>query len=167
MEKLNYADFADKMLKQISETGAFLTSSANGKANTMTISWGGLFFCWSKPTFIAPVRHSRYTRELLEESQVFTVSVPVEGEMLKELGFMGTKSGRDMDKYEACGLKLRPGRTVDCPVVDGSWLCLECKVVASTDTCAESYIPEIADGLYADKDFHKLYYGEIVDSYLL
>jgi flavin reductase (DIM6/NTAB) family NADH-FMN oxidoreductase RutF len=40
----------------------------------------------------------------VERDGVFTVSVPLPDAMKKELGFCGTKSGRDVNKLESLGL---------------------------------------------------------------
>ena len=40
----------------------------------LTIGWGSAGFFWVRPVLTAVVRFSRYTRELIEQSGVFTVS---------------------------------------------------------------------------------------------
>ena len=48
--------------------GVLMTTAADGKVNTMTIGWGTLGIQWKKPIFIAFVRQSRYTKELLDKN---------------------------------------------------------------------------------------------------
>ena len=110
-------DFANETLERMSGRGVFLTVGED-KPNTMTIGWGSISVYWGKPIFIVPVRHSRYSYSILEEGDVFTVSVPpLTQEMNSALGICGSRSGRDTDKYGLAGLSLLPGRTVKVPVI--------------------------------------------------
>ena len=77
--------------------GAFLT--AGGEAwNPMTIGWAQFGVVWGKPVMSVLVRKSRFTYGLMEQSSVFTVSVPHTKELAKELAFCGSRSGRDVNK---------------------------------------------------------------------
>ena len=70
-------------------TGAFVTSGDN----VMVASWGFVGVMWGKKVFVAPIRDSRYTKQMLDKTGEFTVSVPAAGSMKKELAFCGSKSG--------------------------------------------------------------------------
>lgn len=134
-------------------------------ANVMTIGWGGLAYYWRRDVFVVPVRQQRHTYPLLEQAGVFTLSVPHAGAMQRELAQAGTLSGRDGNKFEAMGLKTQPGRTVDVPVVDGCALYLECRVMA-TNAFDEAHMdPSVVASAYPARDFHTLFYGEILASY--
>ena len=50
MKKINAFEQGEAILKTLSK-GAFLTTAADGKQNTMTIGWGSLGFKWGQPTF--------------------------------------------------------------------------------------------------------------------
>ena len=63
MQNINAFDHAETILKVLAK-GAFLTTAAGGRHNTMTIGWGALGNIWGKPVFTVMVRHSRYTHEL-------------------------------------------------------------------------------------------------------
>ena len=76
MKKINAFEQGEAILKTLSK-GAFLTTAADGKQNTMTIGWGSLGFKWGQPTFTVMVRQSRYTKELIDANPEFTVSFPV------------------------------------------------------------------------------------------
>lgn len=45
MKKINAFEQGEAILKTLSK-GAFLTTAADGKQNTMTIGWGSLGFKW-------------------------------------------------------------------------------------------------------------------------
>lgn len=101
MKKINAFEQGEAILKTLSK-GAFLTTAADGKQNTMTIGWGSLGFKWGQPTFTVMVRQSRYTKELIDANPEFTVSFPVKEGFAQALGLCGSKSGRDLDKFGSC-----------------------------------------------------------------
>ena len=73
--KINVWDYAGEIIEKIGE-GVLLTTKADGQVNTMTIGWGTIGIQWRKPIFIAFVRQSRLTKELLDKNLEFTVNVP-------------------------------------------------------------------------------------------
>ena len=112
-------DLSGLALKRMAARGIFLTAGKN-KPNTMTMGWGSVSVYWGKPVFIAPVRKSRYSFKLLEECGEFTLSVPAEHDDFGEqLRLCGSRSGRDCDKYALAGLKIRPAREIETPVIEG------------------------------------------------
>lgn len=78
----------------------------------MTIGWGNVGIVWGKPIFMVAVRYSRYTYDLIEKAKDFTVSIPLKNNLKKELTYCGTYSGKDVDKFKECNLKLKKGRKV-------------------------------------------------------
>ena len=50
------------------KNGVLITGKADGRVNSMTISWGMVGVEWGKPVFITFVRESRFTRSLLEKN---------------------------------------------------------------------------------------------------
>lgn len=155
--------FPQEMVDGLSR-GAFLTTMAGGKVNTMTIGWGSIGIVWGKPTVMVMVRQSRFTHDLLQKTAEFTVTVP-SGDMKKALGFCGSKSGRDMDKLAAVGLGTVPGKVTATPVVDCAGVHYECRIVYRHDAPTTELTAENVMRWYSDEDYHTLYYGEIVASY--
>lgn len=152
-------------MEHLSSRGAFLTvKGSNGTVNTMTISWGYVGFSWQKPFFVAMVRPSRYTRELIETAESYTVSIPYHENMAKALGICGSTSGRNSNKEEAAGIRFVPAKLVDTPVVDDCDLYFEC-ALTYIDTVHTQKLPNgLREAHYSD-DHHDLYYGEIVETY--
>jgi len=58
----------------IDQEWALLTVGKKEKFNAMTISWGGLGTIWNKPIVTVYVKPIRYTYELMENNDYFTVS---------------------------------------------------------------------------------------------
>ncbi len=162
---IGYNEYSSEMMKQL-EKGAFLTVKSEDKLNTMTIGWGTLGFIWKKPIFMAVVRYSRHTYDILEKSKEFTVSVPLTRDMKKELAICGTKSGRDIDKFKECNLTTIKGKSIDTPIIEECELHYECKVVYQQAMEPGLIDKGIREANYSNNDFHIMYYGEIVESYI-
>ncbi|WP_371365428.1 hypothetical protein SRRS_02110 [Sporomusa rhizae] len=143
---------------------AFMTTAHGGKTNTMTIGWGGVGIMWGKPVFTAMVRQSRFTKELVEKSGEFTITLPLT-EMKEALALCGSKSGRDMDKIAAANLTVIAGQAIATPVINAPGLHLECKVVFKQTMTEENLATEHQTKWYANGDYHTFYFGEIVAAY--
>lgn len=159
-----YDQYLTEVTHQLSHGGVFLTSCKE-KNNTMIMGWGGITFYWRRPIFIAPVRTSRYTWHAINETGVFTVSVPLRDELKQAIAFCGSKSGRDFDKFKECNLTALPGRFVRAPVIGECSLHYECKVLFKQTMEPSLLSNDIKDRHYQDLDFHTMFYGEIVACY--
>lgn len=166
-------------IAQANPRGILLTTKADGEVDTMVIGWGLIGTLWGKPTFTAFVRTSRHTHALLERNSEFTVNVPLGGEGLDKRIFAvaGTKSGRNVDKVAELGLTLVDGSTVGVPAIAEVPLTLECKVMYRQLMDKDSVPEDMQERFYpadvTDIDrggncyYHDIYYGEIVDSYIV
>lgn len=162
---INFNELSKEMLQQL-QKGTFLTVKNGDKLNTMTIGWGSIGIMWNKPILMVPVRYSRYTYGLIDQSQDFTVSVPLKGDMASELAYCGTKSGRTVDKLKQLGLTIVEAKKVNTPIIGECQLYFECKIVYKQAMDPKMLDIEIKDINYANDNFHVLYYGEIVSCYL-
>lgn len=59
---------------QIGKDWALITAGTKLKSNPMTISWGGVGVLWGKNVAYIFVRDSRYTKELLDTNEFFSIS---------------------------------------------------------------------------------------------
>lgn len=166
MKKYKIEEISEKLLGQLFK-GAFLTVKDNdGNLNTMTISWGTIGCMWRKPVFMAMVRKSRHTFDILEKTNEFTVSFPLEDNLKKELNVCGTKSGREIDKFKECKLTSLESQTIKTPVIKECNLHLECKIMYKQALSPEFMTDELIELYGKGKDYHTLYYGEIKECYV-
>jgi flavin reductase (DIM6/NTAB) family NADH-FMN oxidoreductase RutF len=147
------------------ERGAFLTVQGSSDINTMTIGWGLMGTCWRKPVIMVAIRDSRFTYQLMEQTNNFTISMPA-GNLRDEIFYCGTKSGQDVNKFEECGLKTAPGRVVASPIIDTAGTHLECQVIYKCPM-DPGLLSEAQHSLYPQRDYHTLYFGEILACYEL
>lgn len=164
MKKIDFKQVLNDY-NEILPKGVFLTTKSDGKVNTMTMGWGTAGFIWNQNILMAPVRKSRYTHKLIENSNYFTVSVPLNGQLKKELQFCGTKSGRNYDKIEELDLKLAEVEETKVPIIKGNDLHFICKIKYQQDMLIENLDDQILDEKYPDRDMHTFYYGEVVAVY--
>ncbi len=165
--KVDVFDYAGHICKALEPRGILLTTAAQGKVNTMTIGWGTLGYDFSRPVFIAYVRDSRYTRQMLEENGEFTVNIPLAEVDKKILGVCGTKSGRDLDKIAELGLHLEPSEIISVPGIKELPLTLECKVFYVEEQDPARMPREIVDRYYPSGGHHTALYGRIVNAYII
>jgi flavin reductase (DIM6/NTAB) family NADH-FMN oxidoreductase RutF len=138
-----------------------------GTVNPMTIGWGQVGIIWGRPVFSVFVRTSRYTHRCLQMAESFTISVPRLGEMAEELALCGTKSGRDLDKVEACGLRLVPGQSVDTPILGQCGLHYECAIMARCQLKESDLVSADIRRFYKTIDLHQIVLGEILSAYVM
>ena len=169
--KVNVWEYAGHILENVGK-GVLLTTKADGRPNTMTIGWGTLGIEWGKPICTVFVRESRYTKELLDKNGEFTINVPM-GQIDKNiLSVCGTKSGRDMDKFQVLGLTEEAPETISVPAIKELPLTLECKVIYKQDQDPAAINKENDDRYYAkgtpnECDYHTAYYGQILAAYIV
>lgn len=163
MTPLDPMESAGRAMARIQD-GAFLTVRAGEALNTMTIGWASIGRIWQRPIMTVAVRPSRFTFGLINRAADFTVSLP-SGDMRRQIGFCGTRSGRDIDKFKELGLLVRPGTQTVSPAIDTPAIHFECRTLLRQPMAPERLDAEVAAKLYAAGDFHTFYFGEILACY--
>lgn len=163
LTKINIAEQSFNPFELLAKDWMLVSAGSVNKWNTMTASWGGLGVIWGKPSATAYIRHSRYTKEFVDNSEYFTITFLQDGHR-DALNKMGSQSGRDIDKMHESG--LTPIFVDGQPTFEQAKLVLICRKrcvseIAPTDILHE----ETRDKWYGDKDYHAMYIGEIVAAY--
>jgi flavin reductase (DIM6/NTAB) family NADH-FMN oxidoreductase RutF len=98
-----------------------------GRANIITL---GMFMSISStpPLVCIGVSPKRFSHDLIAESGEFVVNAP-SIELMKEMDFCGTASGRDVDKFAETGLTPIPSSRVKPPRIEECFGHLECRMV--------------------------------------
>ncbi|MEG0541397.1 MAG: flavin reductase family protein [Angelakisella sp.] len=138
-----------------------ITAEKEGKANTMTASWGGFGVMWGKNVVFTVIRPQRFTKEFVDGADTFSLSFFNE-EYRKQLSYLGKVSGRDEDKITKAGLTLLHEQNT--PYFGEAKLVVVCKKLF-----AQPYLPEhfseteILGRCYPNADYHTLYISEVLD----
>ena len=178
MQKIDVIEYLPQIIRELKK--GILVNTKNGdKVNSMTIAWGQIGIEWGKLFFTTYIRHGRFTHEQIENTKEFTVSVPMERtlEITKSIAYIGSRSGKNINKLRDCNLTLVDGIEVKSPAIKEMPLTIECKVIYQQEQEPDNMPFKIKENCYpqdipstepmANKDFHTVYYGEIVNAYLL
>ena len=101
-EKIGLTDIELAPFTAFDKGWGLVTAGDAKKYNTMTVSWGGLGTLWNKPVATIYIRPQRFTKQFVDANDRFTVSL-FDGDHKRELGVLGTKSGRDGNKVAEVG----------------------------------------------------------------
>ena len=146
--------------KLIGSDWMLITAGTLKSYNTMTAAWGGFGVFWNKKICFCVIRPQRYTYGFMERSKNWTLSF-FEEKYRKALEFCGSNSGRDVDKAAMTG--LTPVEVTSGTVYFAeARLVIECKKIYFQDIDPNHFIdPKIHEN-YPDKDYHRMYIGEII-----
>lgn len=159
MKEIKHELFKENPFNMIGKDWLLFTAEKDGRANTMTASWGGLGIMWNKKVAYIFVRPQRYTREFIDSSDRLSISV-LPNSYRKELGYLGRVSGRDEDKLSKVDLTLTHYDGV--PGFEESRLTLICRKLYAQELKEECFIEkDIIDQWYPEKDYHIMYVVEI------
>jgi flavin reductase (DIM6/NTAB) family NADH-FMN oxidoreductase RutF len=104
-----------------------LVSCGTGaQANIITLAWVGTL-CSEPPLVGIGVRPSRHSHGLIKELGEFVVNLP-SAEQVKLVDHCGVVSGRDEDKWAACGFTRAPAAEVQVPLVAECPVNIECRL---------------------------------------
>ena len=145
---------------KISDEWMLITAGCEERGyNTMTASWGYLGSLWGKATSCIFIRPQRYTKEFVDREELYTLCF-FPGYM-KELTYLGTKSGRDEDKVASVG--FTPVHEDGYTYFKEANLVFVCRKLYRAPVLEEGFIyNDIMEKCYPERDFHDMYVGEIV-----
>ena len=145
--------------QMIGKEWLLVTAEKDGKVNTMTASWGGVGIMWHKPVAYIFLRPQRYTKELIDQTDTFSLSVLGE-EHREMLRYFGTVSGRDEDKIAKSKLQIaHEGAT---PYFADANTVMICRKLYAQPYDPACFIDKSCDEKnYPNKDYHTMYIVEI------
>ena len=99
---INPKEIKDNLIKAISEEYMLISAGNENGYNMMTASWGFTGEIWGEDSVVALVRPERYTMEFIDKNDLFTLSFYGDNREIHKI--CGSRSGRDCNKTELCGL---------------------------------------------------------------
>ena len=160
--KIDPKEIQENVFSLIGDRWMLITAGTKEKCNTMTASWGGLGVLWGKPVATVYIRPQRYTMEFVEGSEFFTLAFFRE-EYRKTLALCGSQSGRDVDKVKACGFTVAEAEG-GAPYFAQAELVLVCKKAYWQDMDPAHFLDPEIETHYAQRDYHRIFIGEIVEA---
>lgn len=155
------AELERNAIRLIGEEWMLITAGSVDKYNTMTASWGGLGMLWNKPVVFIFIRPQRFTYHFIQDNNLFTCSF-FEPVFRPALQFCGAHSGRDVDKASVTGLTpcLTPSGSVTFRQAS---IYLECRKLYYDDLRPENFLDNFIGRNYPDRDYHRMFIGEIIN----
>ena len=141
-----------------------ITAGKKDHYNSMIGSGGGLGLLFKKPTTWCILQATRYTLEMIQKEQTYTLSY-FPNEYRERMLFLGSKSGRDSEKMKEVALI-----SVQTPSGDMSFkearLIIECKLTQITtpnpnDFCSQEAKDYIREAYKDTNEIRKYVFGEI------
>ena len=119
------------------------------KPNIITVAWTGIVNSQPPMTYIS-VRPSRYSYELIKQSGEFVINL-TPATLVRQADWCGVKSGREVDKFEACKLTPLAANQVSAPLIAECPINLECRVRTVTPLGShDMFLADIAAVLVDD-----------------
>lgn len=105
-----------------------VSSAHSGRQNVMAAAWN-MALDFDPPKVAVVIDKATLTRELVEASGEFVLSVPARQQAALTLA-VGTQSGRKGDKFSTVGAGATAASQVGAPLIEGCLAWLECRVIA-------------------------------------
>ena len=96
------------------------------KANLITLAWVARVVS-EPPVMSISIRPSRYSYHLIEELKEFVINVPTSN-LIREMDYCGTRTGKKTNKWEDLNLAKQRGVRVSVPLIKEFPMNIECKV---------------------------------------
>ncbi len=158
MKKITATGLQLAPFQLLDQTWALLVAGQD-QPNPMTVSWGGFGTLWNKPVIILYVRPTRYTFQLLNQHSEFSLNFLSE-RYRHALSLCGSKSGRNVNKWNESGLHALASETISVPRVQEAFLSFECRILAWQDFDPSRFLLDEIEKNYPRKDYHRIYWGE-------
>lgn len=168
-KQISPEEISDNVFTLVGKVFPVITAGTKDHYNSMTASGGGLGLLFKKPTTWSLLRADRYTLELIQKEQTYTLSY-FSDEYKEQILFLGSKSGRDSDKMKEVELTH-----IQTPYGNTSFiearLIIECKLTQITtpsldDFHSQEAIDYISEAYKEANDYRKYVFGEITHVWL-
>ena len=157
-------EISDNMFTLVMDNFYVITAGNEAHYNSMIGSGGGFGLLFRKPASWCVIRTDRYTLELIQKEQTYTIAY-FSDRYKEQLLFLGSQSGRDsrkMEEVELTGIQTPSGNMS----FKEARLIFECKLTQITtpdldDFCTQEARDYIADAYQKASDYRKYVFGEV------
>ena len=144
-----------------------VTTGTMANPNVMTFSWQTPVNSADPCLILLAISHIRYSYDLIKQNHELVINVPGE-ELLEQTHFVGSVSGRNINKFRESGLTAVAARMVAPPLIEECAAHLECRVVnifkmQSHDLLVGKVLraeadTDLFDGKWIPEKFHTIHY---------
>ena len=95
---------------------------------------------------------TRYSHHMIKESGCFVINLPKK-DYEKEYNYLGSKSGRDGDKFAALKIQWTDSDYVEAPIMTDCPVSIECSVVESTQPGTHELFIGKVEAVHVDEEY--------------
>ena len=95
---------------------------------------------------------SRFSHHMVKETGAFVINLPKKS-FQKEYNYLGSRSGRDDDKFAALNLKWENAEYVDAPILTDCPVSIECSVVDSIQPGTHELFIGKVEAVHVDEEY--------------
>ena len=162
--KLDFWECTSEILYRMRHGGVLCTVvDKAGQQNLLTLGWGQVGpFYHGHPVLIIAVTPLRYSWRFLKEVPEFVIAVP-DASLKEAVSLCGTRSGRDVDKFDAAGLTPVESAHVKAPSILECPINVECRIYARIAPPHMLLTPEHRQRPVEEQ--HTIYFAEVLGTY--
>lgn len=163
--RISPSEIRDNPIVLVDNYKGLLAMGNKEEHNAMTIGWGTLGVLWRTSVFTAFVSSSRYSHQLMEKNDYYTVSF-LNKSHFDDVMLLGRTSGRDGDKIGKTSLTL-DYTELGNPMFREAFMVIECRKIYGAPFDKERF-GDIPQKLYEEIKIgvHSEYVGEIVNVFV-
>ena len=168
-KQISPEEMGDNVFTLVGKVFPVITAGKEDHYNSMTGSGGGLGLLFKKPTTWCILRADRYTLEMIQKEQTYTMSY-FPNEYQEQMLFLGSRSGKSSEKMKEVELT-----SVQTPSGDMSFkearLIIECKLTEITTPKPNDFYSQeakdwINEAYKEESDYRKYVFGEITNVWI-
>ncbi|MBR1780462.1 MAG: flavin reductase family protein [Oscillospiraceae bacterium] len=95
---------------------------------------------------------SRFSHHMVKETGCFVINLPRKS-FRKEYNYLGSRSGRDEDKFAALDLKWEDAKYVNAPILTDCPVSIECSVVDSVMPGTHELVIGKVEAVHVDEEY--------------
>ena len=94
----------------------------------------------------------RFSHHMVKETGEFVINLPAKG-FEKEFQYLGSKSGKDEDKFAVLNIDWENGEKVNAPMLTACPVTIECKVVDSIQPGSHELFIASVEAVHCDEEY--------------
>ena len=95
---------------------------------------------------------TRFSHHMVKETGCFVINLPKK-EFQKEYNYLGSRSGRDEDKFAALNLRWTDATYVDAPILTDCPVSIECSVIESSQPGTHELFIGKVEAVHVDEEY--------------
>ena len=104
------------------------------------------------PMVMVGIVPSRYSHHMVAETGAFVINLPKKG-YEKEYNYLGSKSGRDEDKFAAMDIQWADADYVNAPILTDCPVSIECSVIERTRPGTHELFIGKVEAVHVDEEY--------------